>query len=155
MKENILRTRRRVRLGFDGDVARTKQSMKAECDINNIMAKFAKTGTVSHLNRFGARYGEVPALTFHEAMNVVRQSEQMFDALPGKVRVKFRNDPGAFLEFVQDPANLPEMRELGLAMPEASTAPSLAPIAAPVSSSAPAAPAGAPVGAGAASTVVT
>lgn len=105
-----------VRVPIEG-VSRTKQSMAAECDINNIMKKYVKTGTISHFNRFGSRYGDFPAVTFHEAMNVVRAGEEMFEALPAEVRRKFDNNAESFLEFVQDPENLPEMRELGLAKP--------------------------------------
>lgn len=100
-----------------GAVSMTKQSMKDESDINFIIRRYVKTGNLSHVNRFSGMYGDFTPLTFHEAMNIVRQGEEMFEALPAVIRRRFGNDPEAFLGYVQDPKNLPEMRELGLANP--------------------------------------
>lgn len=94
---------------------RTKQSQRDEVDINNIMAKFQRTGAIDHRNRFQPQYGEVPVVGFQEAMQIVTNAESMFLALPSSLRKKFANDPAEFLAFVQDPANLDEMVELGLA----------------------------------------
>lgn len=120
----------RVRVGVDcsvaGNVSRTKQSMRDQCDINNIMRRFVKVGAVAHLNRFPGTYGEAPAVTFHEAMNVVRAAEEAFEALPGKLRKRFGNDPGQYMAFCGDPQNLPEMRKMGLAQPELVKEPSIA-----------------------------
>lgn len=99
-----------------------KASMQDECDINNIVKKYLRTGTVNHMSRYGGRYGDFDPLTFHEAMNIVRQGEEMFDALPAKLRRRFQGSPEAFLEYVQNPENIPEMRELGLAEPERAAA---------------------------------
>lgn len=108
----------RVRNGVDftDSVVRTKQSFKDECDINNIMRKFVRTGVVSHVNRFGARYGFAPALEYRDALHIVAEAQLMFAALPAKVRKRFGGDPEEFLAFVQDPANTDEARELGLIM---------------------------------------
>ncbi len=94
--------------------SRTKQSFKAECDINNIMAKYQKSGAVAHVNRHGAEYGYATSLDFAEAMRVVTTGQSMFDDLPSSVRTRFSNDPASFLSFVQDDSNEDEMRELGL-----------------------------------------
>jgi hypothetical protein len=59
----------------------------------------------------------------------------MFMSLPAKIRSRFQNDPGAFLDFVQNPENRDEMIELGLAKaqprapvePEAEPSPSEVP----------------------------
>jgi len=97
------------------DDGRTKQSMAEECDINIIMAKFERTGFVSHLAKHGGSYGFASAVDFHDAMNVVTKAEQMFADLPAKARRRFGGDASSFLEFVQDSENLDEMVELGLA----------------------------------------
>lgn len=94
-----------------------KQSMKAECDINNIMARYIKTGVVNHVNEFGAQYGEVPSVSFHEAVNLVRQAQETFDALPAQLRKRFSNDPGEFLAFFEDEKNREEGVRLGLVKP--------------------------------------
>lgn len=117
-----------VKVGIDcsGD-GRAKQAMKAECDINNIMAKYVKTGAVSHFNAKGARYGDVPAVSYHEALNTVIAARELFEGLPAKIRTRFQNDPGQFLAFVQDPNNTAEAVELGLATARPAPEPSPSP----------------------------
>lgn len=109
------RPRLGARVGKDG---RTKQSMQKECDINEIMSKYRKTGTLSHFAKHGLRYGAFPATDYRQALHVVMEAEKMFMALPSKTRLFFHNSPEAFLSFVQDEKNLPKMRELGLCKPE-------------------------------------
>ncbi len=103
----------RVRITCGGD-GRTKQSQAAECDINLIMAKYAKTGLIDHFSKHGAEYGFADAITFHEAMNVVSRGNSMFEDLPAEARQRFV-DPAGFLDFVQDPENQGELFKLGLA----------------------------------------
>ncbi len=95
--------------------SRTKQSFREESEINNIMARYVKTGIVDHLTRYGGEYGFATSVDFHSAMNVVTKADQMFLDLPAAVRRRFGGDPGDFLEFVQNPENQEEMITLGLA----------------------------------------
>ena len=94
---------------------KAKQSFKAECDINNIMAKYQKTGLLDHVQKHGAEYGFATALDFTDAMFVIAKAETMFNELPSSTRTRFDNDAAKFLDFVQNPDNLDEMQELGLA----------------------------------------
>ncbi len=95
--------------------SRTKQSFRDESEINNIMARYMKTGIVDHFSQFGSEYGFASSINFHEAMNVVTKADQMFDALPAELRRRFNGDPAEFLGFVQNPENQEELVELGLA----------------------------------------
>ncbi len=101
-----------------GSESRTKQSMGDECDINLIMAKYVKTGHLSHVNNHGASYDFASGVSYHEAITLVTEADQMFAELPAQTRGRFANDPAGFLDFVQDPANEAEMREMGLLAPE-------------------------------------
>ncbi len=92
----------------------TEQSHQESCDINKIMARYVKTGTVDHLNKYGPMYGDIPSIDLQEAIEIQKKANDMFDDLPSAVRNKFENDPGLFLDFVQDPNNKSEMVELGL-----------------------------------------
>ena len=92
-----------------------QQHFKAECDINTIVEKYKKKGVVTHVSRFGPRYGMCSPVDLHNALNVVLEAQQMFDELPARVREKFEGDPEKFLAFVQDEENADEMVELGLA----------------------------------------
>lgn len=93
----------------------TKREMAKACDIHTILAKYEKTGMVDHVNRYQGQYADVTGnLDLQDALNAVRGAQDAFDSLPAKVRRRFNNDPVGFLEFVHDPSNEDEMRELGL-----------------------------------------
>jgi phage internal scaffolding protein len=115
----------RVTLDND-DPSLAKQSMKAECDINNIMKQFSKTGLLLHTNKHQGQYGDfITSTDYHEAMDSVLEAREAFDSLPSKIRLRFQNDPAQFLEFVQNPDNSDELVKMGLAKapPSASKAP--------------------------------
>ena len=97
-----------------GGPSLTKQSFKDECDLNKIMAKYQRTGVMTHVNNFGMKYGEVPALDFRQALHLVIDAQDEFDELPSEVRKRFANDPAEFLAFMEDPNNREEARLLGL-----------------------------------------
>ena len=108
------RPHKRVQMKPVGD-SRTHQSFAAECDINNIMKKYEKTGLITHVKEYGRRYGDfLGAPDYHTACNQVREAEEMFLTVPASVRAKFGNDPAQFLAFVQDEENRDAMREMGL-----------------------------------------
>ncbi len=91
-----------------------KQSFKKECDINEIMKKYQKTGAVAHFNKMSARYEDVSPIDFKQAMDTITSTQQMFEALPSTLRNKFHEDPAEFLDFVQDDKNKQEMISLGM-----------------------------------------
>lgn len=107
----------RVKIGFTTK-GRTRQNFKAECDINNIMARFRKTGVLDFTTRYQAQYADVSSVDFTRAMNMVAQAKSMFFAMPAHVRDRFGNKPESFLAFVQNPNNKEEARALGLLKPE-------------------------------------
>lgn len=110
--------RKPVRLAFTGP-GRTKQSFRDECDINNIMGKFQRTGLLEAVNKNQPRYGDVPAMDFRQAVENIRLADEMFSEMPSNVRKRFENDPGAFLAFIQNADNYDEAVELGLIVPPA------------------------------------
>lgn len=107
----------RVTVDFTEAVGRTKQQFKDECDINNIVNKYQRTGAIAHANAHQANYDYATSLSFYEAMNIVTTGETMFNDLPSSLRRRFENDPAKFLDFVQNEDNTDEMIELGLATP--------------------------------------
>ncbi len=93
----------------------TQQNFKDETDINLILAKYAKSGLIDHINKYGGHYAEMPAeQDFHAAMNLVTNAQTMFAELPSEIRNMFDNDPGQFLDFVDNPENREEAIEMGL-----------------------------------------
>lgn len=102
----------------------TKQSMKAECDINNIMKRFERTGLITHNAARQAYFADVSEVPdFAAAVATVRKAEDMFMSLPAKLRARFDNDPAAYVAFTADPANKDEMISLGLIDKEPVVAP--------------------------------
>ncbi len=97
---------------------RTKQSMAAECDINNIMAKYDKTGLLDFVNEHQPNYGDCVGVDFANALGTVARARDMFAQLPGQVRQDFNNDPEEFFDFVNDPENHDEAVEMGLIVEE-------------------------------------
>lgn len=98
--------------------SRTKQSQAEESEINNIMARYEKTGIIEHVKDY-AGYADMPGgLDYHTAMQLTIEAQIAFDNLPAKTRKEFDNDPFKFLEFVEDPDNVERMAELGLINPE-------------------------------------
>lgn len=127
-----------VAVEFSGP-GKTKQSFKAEADINNIMAKYQKTGLLEAVNKIQPQYGDVVGLDFQTAMEQINLAQSMFDELPSTVRKRFRNDPADFVDFVSDPANADEAERLGLIKrPEPVEKPPVAASEAPVAPSTPA-----------------
>lgn len=98
---------------------RTKQSFKDSCDINKILKKAQVTGTVSHLAKHGAQYGDFADFDFFDAQLKIAKGKSIFEALPSEIRREFDQDPGAFFEYVNDPANVDRLPELlpGIAIP--------------------------------------
>lgn len=103
-----------VRISFAGQKSMTEQHFKKECDVNQILAKYQTTGAITHWTQREPTYGEIPFGSLQEAIQMVEQAQESFDALPSKVRKRFDNDPAQFLAFVQNPSNAEEMAELGL-----------------------------------------
>lgn len=102
--------------------SRTKQAFKAECDINNIISRFLKTGVLDFANKNQARYGDVTGLEYQDAMFKVAAARSLFNQLPAAIRDRFENEPAKFLDFVQDDKNREEAAALGLLKPVAASA---------------------------------
>lgn len=94
----------------------TQQHFKEKCDINNIMAKYQKTGVVDHVAKFQPEYGFIDGATFTENMMQIAKAQNMFNELPSRAREYFGNDPAKFLDFVDemDDSHLETMMEIGL-----------------------------------------
>lgn len=103
---------------FCKDDSLASQASKDECDINVIVRRFGVTGQLPR----GARlptYGDFEGVfDYGSALRVIRAADAAFMSLPADVRARFLNDPARFVDFCSDPANLPEMRKLGLANEE-------------------------------------
>jgi len=100
---------------MDYSDGRTKQSFKDETDVNNIIAKHTRMGTLSHLEQWGGQYGDWSNFDFQEAQNQIANANTMFEQLPSAVRKRFANSPEKFLEYVNNPEN---SEDLATKLPE-------------------------------------
>lgn len=101
--------------------SQTIQEAKDECDINNIMEQYARTGEFTHVNKTPGQYADATALEFTNSMEIILHAQEQFSELPSDVRKFFDNDPRAFLEYCEDPANEQTLIDLGLATPRNKT----------------------------------
>lgn len=92
----------------------TQQHSKDETDINNIMARYIKTGVIDHVSKYQPQYTENTEADYHASMNIVLKANQMFSELPAAIRKQFQNDPASFLDFVNDENNHDKLQEMGL-----------------------------------------
>lgn len=92
----------------------TQQHMGEETNINNIMDKYRKTGTLP-VATGKPLFGDFSnGMEFADAqMNIIRAQEE-FDELPANIRSKFNNNPADLLDFVADEENRDEAEKLGL-----------------------------------------
>lgn len=110
--------------------SRTKQAFKEQTDINKIIARFNKTGMITHLNRKAPFYGDVSGFVdYQDALEKVAAAQELFRGMSSEVRERFDNDPAKMVAFLNNPSNLDEAIKLGMAVkrpvvaPEAPAAP--------------------------------
>jgi len=94
------------------------QSQAEEADINTIVKRFGITGTVPQGARAPVYSDFDEVFDFQSAMDAVNEAQRSFMAMPWDVRKRFGNDPQEFVAFCSDESNIPEMRKMGLAIPE-------------------------------------
>jgi len=98
---------------------RTKQSFKDETDIQKILHRAQKAGTMSHLDKYEGTYGDFSDFDFLEATIQLTKGREVFDALPSELRNEFNQSPAEFFRYVNNPANAEKLRDKlpGLAAP--------------------------------------
>jgi len=104
------------------DKTLTQQHMKDECDINVLMDRFVVKGAIPQLAMppMQGDFENVP--TYQEALNLMVQANRSFMGMDAKIRAKFENDPGQFVQFASDPNNLEELRKWGFTSTESDKA---------------------------------
>lgn len=106
-----------------------QQHFKDDVDINVLLERFKVTGQLPEGVRIPT-YGDFSGVNdFRTAAEAVRRGKEAFMDIPASIRARFQNDPQLFMDFCADPANLDELRKLGLALPSGDGAePHVAPV---------------------------
>ncbi len=98
------------------DPGRTRQCFAEDADINNIFAKYRRTGILGDPLEVAKKafFDDFSDVDFEASAQKIAAVKQAFDALPSDVRTRFENDPAQLLDFIDDPANESEAVDLGL-----------------------------------------
>lgn len=95
--------------------SRVQQHFKDEVDINNILAKYKKTGVITHVARARKLYGDFTEVKdVAEAMDVAARAKSIFEELPAELRNRFKNSIPGFFEYINKEENLEECYKLGI-----------------------------------------
>lgn len=96
----------------------TKQSFKDEADINQITARYLKTGVLGNPNATRqAQFGDYTSMDFMEMRNLIADVDQLFNSLPSRIRKRFNNDTYQLIRWIENPDNNEEAIKLGLKEP--------------------------------------
>ena len=93
----------------------TEQHHTDTCDINKILAQFMETGIMPNTNA-NPQYGDVSEVDFTQMQNQLATAKTLFEELPEQVKARFNNEMHTFLHFAENPDNLPELVDMGLAV---------------------------------------
>lgn len=116
---------------FSGDegISRTQQHFKKECDINEILRTFKRTGVIEHVSPGKPIYGDFSAYPdFQQMQDTLVEATRAFEALPARLRDRFGNDPKNLVTFVMDESNRAEAEELGLVVRKEVSGENLSPV---------------------------
>lgn len=105
--------------------SRTQQQFAESANIKNIVDRIKRGVMPIGQTRPPLNIDHTQVKPYHEALNLVTEIKQNFLKQPAKIRERFQNDPAKMLEFLEDPKNMAQAIDLGLATPteEAKEAP--------------------------------
>lgn len=98
-----------------GGESQVQQNLRDEQDVNRIMDKWKRTGDPGVFQRTNGDFIDATmAVDYQTALNIIKDAEGAFLALPSALRKELDNSPAKFLEFMHDPANAEKIRDYGL-----------------------------------------
>lgn len=99
------------------------------------MARYATTGTLTHLASGQPLYGDFSEVEDYQAsLDKVMSAEEKFMSLPSDIRKKFDYDPQKMVEFILNPNNREECIKFGFihdSSPSSVPVPAPAPVPSP------------------------
>jgi len=105
-----------------GTKSRTRPEFQEECDINKVLGNYRQNGFSNHVNLKNPVYDDFSnAGDYLAACNAVAAAKATFASMPARVRARVDNDPAKFIEYAENPDNMEEMIQLGLAKPRPET----------------------------------
>jgi len=100
------------------DDGRTQVHFGKQVDINNILAKYRKTGIIEHVKRAKERFGDFTELgEYAKNLDKVAKAQQSFEMLPAELRNQFKNSISGFFEYIGDEKNREQCVKWGIFNP--------------------------------------
>ncbi len=101
---------------FDPEEDMTRQEFADESDINNIVAKYKRTGELPAARDAAlAVFQDVSGIgDYQDAVTRLKDAENAFMELPAIIRDEFNHDPLALVDFAMNPDNFDRAVELGI-----------------------------------------
>ena len=94
---------KRYQLDFSNEKSMTQQQFKQECDINSVLENYRKTGTPLPNPQFSENIVDLTAYgDFQQSMDTIRESIELFEALPAALRKKMGNDPANLPSYLEE-----------------------------------------------------
>lgn len=100
-------------LTVTGQENKVDQSYKDLTTVKNLVARTEAKGLLRANVQFEGELDDFPNYDFMEAQTMMAKATQAYDAMPDKVRSRFKN-AAEFMQFANDPTNAPEMIKMGL-----------------------------------------
>lgn len=105
----------RLTKSFKGCEQMTQQQFKEDCDVNNIMERYFRTGVLDHIAQNEPQYGMMDGKTFTELQNEIAAAKSLFESLPARARAHFEHEVTQFLDYVaSEDASESLLRDLGV-----------------------------------------
>lgn len=98
----------------------TDQSQRDENNINVLMEKYKPDELAQYLAQKNGHRPEINNHDFSEeptlqnAMNSAYEINKIFESMPEQIQKYFDRKPAQFLEFCENPQNIPQLKEWGL-----------------------------------------
>ena len=99
---------------FFDPLSPVQQYFRDESDINNIVAYWSRTGDYNAFNQNRpSRYVDCSIVQdFESALNTLIKAEDILKTMSPADRLRFQDDPVAFIEHFSDPAHSSELEKL-------------------------------------------
>lgn len=95
-----------------GGESLAQEHMAKEADINTIVKRFMRTGTLPIKN--GGYYADVSSNDLLTMRNAIADMDSHFQSLPARIRRRFGGDPYQLVRWIENPDNHEEAVKLGL-----------------------------------------
>lgn len=102
-----------------GGESMTQQQFAQECDINYIVKRAQRTGTIPVIPMQEMVFGTLDEETFKQRMDKMSEIKSYFECLPSDIRLHYQNSVNEFIAAMNTDEGLEEGRKLGIIVPAA------------------------------------